>query len=190
MRGAQKWTAAAAAAARYEDAVPEPEGAPRPAVTQGVFAAMMQAAASEHVFAASPRLVASPAPPAAAHSEQRRPRMAAWPPTEDAGATPVRSLPRVHLQPVPLSPTPTRAASPATPLRARHASPAPPAGSSRAAQVDDLPAQVSLGDLEVLDKLGEGSGGVVYRARHRPSGKLVALKVVWRHRGARAPARR
>eukprot|EP00163_Fabomonas_tropica_P010880 TRINITY_DN2118_c2_g1_i2.p1 TRINITY_DN2118_c2_g1~~TRINITY_DN2118_c2_g1_i2.p1 ORF type:complete len:208 (-),score=25.69 TRINITY_DN2118_c2_g1_i2:696-1319(-) len=36
---------------------------------------------------------------------------------------------------------------------------------------------LSLEDLEIVGTLGRGAGGVVEKAKHRPSGKLVALKV-------------
>src|SRR5207244_2183747 len=35
-----------------------------------------------------------------------------------------------------------------------------------------------LGDYDLLDRLGEGATGAVYRARHRPTGLVVAVKVV------------
>ena len=35
-----------------------------------------------------------------------------------------------------------------------------------------------IGDYDLLERLGEGAMGVVYRGRHRPTGLIVAVKVV------------
>src|SRR5262245_9276176 len=37
------------------------------------------------------------------------------------------------------------------------------------------------GEYDLLEKLGEGAMGVVYRARHRVSGDIVAVKIVNEH---------
>jgi WD40 repeat protein/predicted Ser/Thr protein kinase len=47
-----------------------------------------------------------------------------------------------------------------------------------------------LGDYELLDRLGGGGMGVVYRARHRRLGKVVALKMIRPDRLAECPADR
>jgi serine/threonine-protein kinase len=39
-------------------------------------------------------------------------------------------------------------------------------------------APLSIGDYDLLDVLGRGGMGVIYRARHRASGRVVALKVM------------
>jgi serine/threonine protein kinase len=49
--------------------------------------------------------------------------------------------------------------------------------SSRAPMADPRPGD-ALGDYRVLDVLGSGSMGVVYRAEHVPSGREVALKLL------------
>jgi serine/threonine protein kinase len=36
----------------------------------------------------------------------------------------------------------------------------------------------SLGEYDLLEKIGEGGAGTVYRSRHRPSGQVVAVKVL------------
>jgi len=35
-----------------------------------------------------------------------------------------------------------------------------------------------LEDLEILEDIGRGSGGIVKKARHRPTGRLMALKII------------
>ncbi len=77
-----------------------------------------------------------------------------------------------------LSPAATpRAAASSTPGRAPAAeTPHGPAAGSAASAPAPLP-QV-LGEYEVLDSLGSGGMGKVYRARHRRLGKVVALKVM------------
>jgi serine/threonine protein kinase/tetratricopeptide (TPR) repeat protein len=42
----------------------------------------------------------------------------------------------------------------------------------------------SIGPYEILSKIGDGGIGVVFKARHRVSGQLVALKTVRQHRSA------
>ncbi len=37
---------------------------------------------------------------------------------------------------------------------------------------------LSIGDYLVLDKLGQGGMGVVFKARHRPTGQVVAMKIL------------
>jgi len=49
-------------------------------------------------------------------------------------------------------------------------------GSEAAAAPESMPA--TLGDYDLLDKLGEGGMGVVYRARQRSANRTVALKVI------------
>jgi aurora kinase len=54
--------------------------------------------------------------------------------------------------------------------------------SSSAASSKILPAQISPDDFDIGDECGRGACSVVYRARHRGSGQLVALKQLPRHR--------
>ncbi|MCS7046473.1 MAG: serine/threonine protein kinase [Gemmataceae bacterium] len=42
-------------------------------------------------------------------------------------------------------------------------------------------APVELGDYQLLKKIGEGAMGAVYKARHKPTGREVALKVLFPH---------
>jgi serine/threonine protein kinase len=46
------------------------------------------------------------------------------------------------------------------------------------------PPQAQLGDYDLLKPVGEGGMGTVYKARHRPTGEIVAVKVI-----ASGPAR-
>lgn len=34
-------------------------------------------------------------------------------------------------------------------------------------------------ELEVIEELGKGTSGVVYKTKHKPSGKIIAVKVVF-----------
>ncbi len=42
----------------------------------------------------------------------------------------------------------------------------------------DAPAPARIGDYDIIEELGQGGMGVVYRARHRTSGRDEALKVI------------
>ena len=39
----------------------------------------------------------------------------------------------------------------------------------------------SVGNYDLLEKIAEGGMGAVYRARHRPSGQIVAIKIMPSH---------
>ncbi|XP_042491938.1 mitogen-activated protein kinase kinase 5-like [Macadamia integrifolia] len=41
------------------------------------------------------------------------------------------------------------------------------------------PAPLSFNELDRLNRIGSGSGGTVYKVRHRPTGRLYALKVIY-----------
>jgi WD40 repeat protein len=59
----------------------------------------------------------------------------------------------------------------------------------RAPPVSDVPAQSELGGYELLDEIDRGGMGVVYRARQRGTGRLVALKIIRSGRFATAAER-
>jgi serine/threonine-protein kinase len=84
----------------------------------------------------------------------------------EAAEPPQRTVPRTLEVPAPLAPA--REA----PRRRRTSVPLP--GSPGA----DLTGQVVSGRYRILDKLGEGGMGVVYRAEHTIMGKTVAFKVL------------
>jgi len=53
-----------------------------------------------------------------------------------------------------------------------------PSSATRAATSDGGPVGQVLGDYELLDKLGAGGMGIVYRARQRSANRIVALKLI------------
>ncbi|KAI9084561.1 hypothetical protein K1719_033549 [Acacia pycnantha] len=74
-------------------------------------------------------------------------------------------------------PLPQRDTSFAMPL------PLPPSNSipstSHQSASSQSPQQVPFVELERLNRIGSGSGGTVYKVRHRPTGRFYALKVIY-----------
>src|SRR5262245_57704639 len=54
----------------------------------------------------------------------------------------------------------------------------PPSRSTASAEYEPVGVVRSFGDYELLDEIGRGGMGVVYRARDRHSGHLIALKMM------------
>ncbi|XP_010914109.1 mitogen-activated protein kinase kinase 5 [Elaeis guineensis] len=75
-------------------------------------------------------------------------------------------------------PLPRRDPSLAVPL------PLPPPSSSSSASATPptaAPQPPALSDLERLRRVGSGTGGIVWMVRHRPTGRIYALKVIYGH---------
>lgn len=74
---------------------------------------------------------------------------------------------------------PLPAASPADPANALTEIRSSPSGDRPPARVDDLVGPGSMvGEYELVDEIGRGGMGVIYRARHRRLGRIVALKMI------------
>lgn len=99
------------------------------------------------------------------------PRAAAGAGGEEASSSPssLAEKERKHSSSLSSPPVATAAAA-VTPRRDALPSPSPSSSSPSSS--------LRLDDLEVLDMLGRGVCGTVYKARHTPSGGLVALKVI------------
>ncbi|KAJ4958087.1 hypothetical protein NE237_025198 [Protea cynaroides] len=70
-------------------------------------------------------------------------------------------------------PLPQRDPSFAVPL------PLPPAATSTSSSTHQPAAPLSFNELDRVNRIGSGSGGTVYKVRHRPTGRLYALKVIY-----------
>ncbi|XP_042508758.1 mitogen-activated protein kinase kinase 5-like [Macadamia integrifolia] len=72
-------------------------------------------------------------------------------------------------------PLPQRDPSFAVPL------PLPPAATTTTSfsTTQPPPAPLSYNELDRVNRIGSGSGGTVYKVRHRPTGRLYALKVIY-----------
>ena len=80
-----------------------------------------------------------------------------------------------------------REANPTIPLRGIFSAETQTAASSRSAEVESSQVQ-TLGDYELIDQLGAGGMGVVYRARQKTARRMVALKIIRPDRLADLPS--
>lgn len=92
-------------------------------------------------------------------------------PSPSANANANRNRPR--RRPDLTLPLPQRDPSLAVPL------PLPPTSSNSAPSTSHHSVQLNFSELERINRIGSGSGGTVYKVRHRPSGGLYALKVIY-----------